>query len=94
MSERIMAGDIVAHFKRELIPRYPPSTKFIYRVITTDAIDTATEGRVVIYMALYDDHKFFTRPYDDFMAEVDRKKYPNIRQKYRFERVLTDDKVR
>ncbi|NFQ51285.1 DUF1653 domain-containing protein, partial [Clostridium botulinum] len=29
--------------------------------------------------------KTFIRPYDMFMSKVDKEKYPDIKQKYRFE---------
>lgn len=88
MEQRIKSGDIVKHFKKELIAQDTESEMtFMYEVITVDGIDTATNARVVVYRALYGTHTIFVRPYDDFMSEVDRVKYPSIQQKYRFERV-------
>ena len=41
-------------------------------------------------MALYDDNKIYVRPYDMFMSEVDREKYPEVTQKYRLEEIKED----
>lgn len=43
--------------------------------------------KVVIYEALYDEHLKWARSYDEFASEVDKTKYPNILQKYRFEEI-------
>ena len=68
-------NDIVRHFKRETVD--PATTEYLYRIVGT-AIHSETKEKYMVYQGLYGDCEMF-------MSEVDREKYPEIRQKYRFE---------
>ena len=46
-----------------------------------------SEDVLVVYGALYDNFGRYTRPYNMFMSEVDKEKYPNAKQKYRLEEI-------
>ena len=81
----IQVGDIVQHFKREWVS--PETSEYLYKVLAV-AYHTENGEKLVIYQALYAPFKICARPYDMFMSEVDREKYPDIRQKYRFEKVI------
>lgn len=83
----IQVGSIVKHFKYEtLSDTEKAQNKYIYR-IEDFAINTSDESMMVVYRAMYGDFKLFVRSYNEFISEVDKKKYPNIKQRFRFEEI-------
>lgn len=73
MAERLLRiGGIYRHFKGGE-----------YIVLTT-AKHTETGEPLVIYASMSGGQDHWARPYKDFMSEVDREKYPEANQKYRF----------
>lgn len=81
----IFVGDVVQHFKREWVDQ--KTSEYLYRVLAF-AQHTENGERLVIYQALYAPFKTCARPYSMFMSEVDHEKYPQAKQKYRFEKVV------
>lgn len=49
------------------------------------AIHSETKEKYVVYRALYGNNELYIRPYDMFTSKVDKVKYPNVKQEYRFE---------
>ena len=85
---RIRVGDVVRHFKREYVS--PETSEYLYRVLAF-ARHTETDEELVIYQAMYPPFKTCARPYEMFMSSVDREKYPDAAQEYRFEVVKGSD---
>lgn len=92
MERKFNKGDIVKHFKREKMTderlKEEPNL-YLYEIIGT-AKHTESEEELMIYKPLYKTEfingvDFAARPLAMFMSEVDHKKYPDIKQKYRFE---------
>lgn len=68
------AGEVYKHFK---------GTNYEIICLANDAEDMS---RVVVYRSLFDFNQVWIRKLDEFMSEVDKQKYPECEQKYRFEK--------
>jgi hypothetical protein len=84
---RFRPGDRVQHFKRALLtPAELEAEPELYRYdIVGVAEQTETGETLMIYRPRYGERRLFARPLAMFLSEVDREKYPDVTQRYRFE---------
>lgn len=59
-----------------------------YYQVLTIATHSETKQQMVVYQQLYSPFGVYVRPLDMFVSKVDREKYPDVEQEYRFERIM------
>ncbi len=69
----IKIGGIYRHFKGD------------YYLVEGIVFHSETKEKLVLYRALYGSSLRYVRPYDMFISKVDKVKYPNVKQEYRFQ---------
>ena len=58
-----------------------------YYIVEDVAYHSETQEEYVVYRRLYGDNSLWIREKNMFLSPVDRKKYPSVDQKWRFELV-------
>lgn len=60
-------------------------------IVTDIAVHSETEEPMVIYKNFDNPNLVWCRPLSMFLSEVDREKYPDVKQVMRFERIVEDE---
>lgn len=76
MQRKVVEHGIYRHFKGK------------YYIVEGFAKHSETGEQMVVYRHLYGDKSLCVRPVDMFLSKVDREKYPDAKQEYRFEEVM------
>ncbi len=82
-------GDKVRHFKRGLLTPAELAAdpeRYLYDIVGV-AEHTETGEALMVYRPRYGEKRLFARPLAMFLSEVDREKYPDAPQRYRFEKL-------
>ncbi len=74
MGIEVKVGEIYKHFK---------GNRYEVIALAEDCEDGSIQ---VVYKALYAPYKTYVRPYFQFVEELDERKYPNAKQRCRFEK--------
>lgn len=71
--DRLKINGVYRHFKGD------------YYLLIDVATHSETKEKYVVYRGLYENNELYIRPFDMFFSEIDKEKYPEVKQQYRFE---------
>ena len=75
----IVKGGLYRHFKG------------MYYYVLDVATHSETGEKLVVYQKLYDERDLYVRPLEMFCSDVDRDKYPDVKQQKRFQLMSRKD---
>lgn len=88
MDKRMKAQEDIQSLKQNMIGQKYRHFKGNYYVVLDIAIHSETAEAMIIYRSDEEPKNVWCRPLDMFLSKVDKKKYPEVEQKFRFERVI------
>ena len=71
--DRLKINGVYRHFKGD------------YYLLIDVATHSETKEKYVVYRGLYGNNELYIKPFNMFFSEVDKEKYPEVKQQYRFE---------
>ena len=86
----LYTGDIVVHFKRELMSEEDLKEEpnlYMYEILG-EIMSADNLEEMVVYRALYEGNAIYARKKWEFLDCVDKIKYPEIKQIHRYEKVV------
>lgn len=87
MDNRMNAQKTANFYKETMVgKRYRHFKGGIY-IVTDIAVHSETEGLMVVYKSFNEPTLTWVRPLNMFISEVDKKKYPDVKQEMRFEQL-------
>lgn len=91
LTRHFKKGNISAEFDRPLPKKGEKYRHFkLGKIVTVIGTSRHTETEELTVVYEYEGH-IWNRPLEMFMSEVDKEKYPNTEQKYRFELVESEE---
>lgn len=80
-----VSGEILEELRDSMVGRRYRHFKGRIYIVIDLAVNTESDEIMVIYKCFTDPLVTWCRPLSMFTSDVDRKKYPNVKQKRRFE---------
>lgn len=87
MERTLKIDGIYRHFKGKLY-------KALLIANDSETNNEEEQRKVVVYQALYGKQLIWVRDYDMFLSEVDSEKYPDVKQKYRFQELTREEAMK
>ena len=85
MNERMRSQETAKHYKERMVGKKYRHFKGNVYIVTDIAVHSETSEMIVIYKSSENPLFTWARPFKMFVSPVDKEKYPEVKQKMRFE---------